>query len=105
MAGRHPNSYGLVMSRLHIEHPITDYDTWRNAFDRFREVRTAAGVLGTQVARPVGDDRYVVVDLEFATADQAAGFAAFLEQNIWSRPENSPGLGGSPRTMVLEEIE
>ncbi len=93
------------MSRLHIEHAITDYNTWRETFDRFSEVRASAGVLGAQLARPVDDDRFIVIDLEFATPDAAAGFATFLEQNIWSAPENSPGLAGHPRTMVLDDVE
>ncbi|MEO8265385.1 MAG: hypothetical protein ABI706_07720 [Ilumatobacteraceae bacterium] len=93
------------MTRLHIEHPITDYETWRSAFDRFVEARAAAGVVGTRVSRPVDDDRFIVIDLEFASADAAAGFAAFLEQNIWSTPANSPGLGGHPRTMILDDVD
>ena len=29
------------MITLHIEHPISNYDTWRTAFDRFEPLRTA----------------------------------------------------------------
>ncbi len=31
------------MATLHIEHPITDFDTWRSAFDRFAEARDERG--------------------------------------------------------------
>jgi hypothetical protein len=32
------------MATLHIEHPITDLQTWLGAFGRFAEARTNAGV-------------------------------------------------------------
>lgn len=93
------------MSRLHIEHAITDYDTWRDAFDRFADIRVASGVVGTQLARPVDDDRFIIIDLDFSSTDAAATFLTFLEQNVWSMPQNSPGLGGQPRTMILDDIQ
>ena len=64
------------MPTLHIEHPITDFATWRAAFDGFAEQRRAAGVTDHRVWRPVDDQRYVVVDLDFATTDQATAFSA-----------------------------
>jgi hypothetical protein len=45
---------------LHIEHPITDLDTWRQAFTRFAPAREQAGVLETHVYQPVDDDHYIV---------------------------------------------
>jgi hypothetical protein len=32
------------MPTLHIEHPITDFDTWSSAFGRFAEIQRLAGV-------------------------------------------------------------
>ena len=51
----------------------------------------------------LSDLTYVVVDLEFPDAVRAAGFLAFLEQNVWSTPANSPALAGSPTARVLED--
>ena len=99
--GRRP-SYVRLMTTLHIEHPITDYDTWRAAFDRFADARRRAGVIGGRVARPVDDPRYIVVSLDFDTADRAAGFLRFLETTVWASPANAPGLGGRPKTALLE---
>lgn len=93
------------MCRLHIEHPITDYGTWRDAFDRFTDMRVASGVIGTQLARPVDDDRFIVIDLDFESPAAASTFLTFLEQQIWSTPQSSPGLGGQPRTMILDDID
>jgi hypothetical protein len=89
------------MPTLHIEHPITDFATWRAAFDRFAEARRAAGVRGHRLQQPVDDPRYVVVDLDFDTVDQAAGFLQFLQTKVWSVPANSPALVGSPQAKIL----
>jgi hypothetical protein len=87
---------------LHIEHPITDYDKWAAAFDGFAEARSGAGVRGHRVNRPVGDPNYIVIDLDFDSVDRAEAFLGFLKSQVWAIPENSPGLGGTPRTMILE---
>jgi hypothetical protein len=92
------------MNTLHIEHAITDLDTWRAAFDRFGPVRAEAGVRGYSVRQPVDDPHYVVVDLDFDTADGAAAFLEVLRNRVWAVPANSPALVGSPRTLVLQPV-
>ena len=94
--------YVRRMITLHIEHPITDYGTWRTAFDRFSGARLQAGVIGERVTRPVDDPRYIVVALDFDSAEQAVSFREFLETTVWSSPKTSPGLAGPPRTAILE---
>jgi hypothetical protein len=86
------------MATLHIEHAIKDYATWRGAFDRFDEQRAAAGVTAHRILQPADDARYVVLQLDFPTVEQARGF---LEAQVWSNPERSPGLDGVPRARVL----
>jgi hypothetical protein len=90
------------MITLHIEHPITDYATWRGAFDAFAPARRGAGVIGERIARPVDDPCYIVVALDFDTTERAAAFRHFLETQVWSSPTASPGLNGQPRTSILE---
>ncbi|MEO6019941.1 MAG: hypothetical protein ABIP45_06800 [Knoellia sp.] len=94
------------MHTLHIEHPITDFATWKGAFDRFAQMRAGAGVRGHRVAQPVDDDHYVVLDLDFDTETEASSFRAFLRTKVWAVPENSPGLAGDPvaRILMLEEV-
>jgi hypothetical protein len=89
------------MATLHIEHPITDYPTWRAAFDGFAPARREAGVVAERVTRPVDDPLAIVVDLDFATTDQATAFLRFLEARVWSSPTAAPALAGRPRTTVL----
>ena len=89
------------MATLHIEHPITDLDTWLGAFNNFAGARSDAGVTAQQVRQPVGDPCYVVVDLEFDDANAAQAFKEFLESVVWQSRDLSPGLDGTPTARVL----
>lgn len=92
------------MTTLHIEHAVTDFDTWKSAFNRFSEVRRNAGVRGERVQRPKDDPAYVVIDLDFDTTDQADAFLHFLRSKVWGTPENAPALVGTPATTMLEPV-
>jgi hypothetical protein len=89
------------MVTLHIEHPITDYATWRSAFDRFAEIRARSGVRDHRIQQPVDDLHYIVLDLDFATAVEAERFLIFLRTEVWALPENAPALAGAPQAKVL----
>lgn len=93
------------MFTLHIEHPIRDLTTWLTAFARFAEARQERGVRACRIHQPVDDDKYILVDLDFDTADEAEQFRRFLESNVWSSQAASPGLAGDPRTRVLASVE
>lgn len=93
------------MPTLHIEHAITDFATWTAAFNRFADVRREAGVRAQRVQRPVDDPRYVVIDLDFDTTEQAEAFLRFLNAKVWGTPQNAPALAGTPETMILESAE
>ncbi len=93
------------MTRLHIEHAITDLQTWVDAFNRFEEARSDAGVTAQRIHQPIEDDRYIMVDLDFDSLEAANKFKEFLEQVIWQTPEMSPGLEGAPRARLLREVE
>jgi hypothetical protein len=90
------------MATLHIEHPITEFDTWNAAFARFADARRRAGVRQQRIQRPVGNPAYVVIDLDFDTVGEAEKFLGFLEQNVWASSENAPALAGKPQTQILE---
>jgi hypothetical protein len=89
------------MNTLRIEHPVTDYGVWKQAFDRFADLRASAGVRGHLVRRPVDDPAYVVIDLDFDTAEEATSFLGVLRSRVWSTPANSPALAGDPVTRIL----
>ena len=92
------------MATLHIQHPITDFEIWAAAFERFAEARRSAGVRDHRVRRPVDDPKFVVIDLEFDSTEEAAAFRHFLETQVWANPDTAPALAGSPKTMILEPM-
>jgi len=93
------------MTTLHIEHPVTDFGTWKAAFDRFAAARERSGVRGHRIMRPVDDARYVVIDLDFQTVGEAEEFLDFLRTRIWNSPQNAPALAGTPQTRILEPAD
>lgn len=93
------------MATLHIEHAITDLPTWLGAFARFEEARQKAGVRAYRVFQPIDDDKYIYIDLDFQSVEQAAAFQQFLETNVWASREASPGLGGAPMARVLTDVD
>ena len=89
---------------LHIEHPITDLETWVGAFTRFEEARKKAGVRAQRVHQPVDDANYIYISLDFDSVEQAADFKRFLETTVWPSAEASPALGGTPTARILTEV-
>ena len=90
------------MFTLHIEHPISDFGTWRNAFDGFADMRGRSGVLSHTIRQPADDPAYVLIDLDFDTAGQAGHFLDLLQTRVWTDRDNSPALAGEPITRILE---
>ena len=91
------------MPTLHIEHAISNLETWLGAFNRFADARRDAGVTAERINQPVDDDEYIVVQLDFATVDAAEQFKNFLETVVWQSQDLSPGLAGTPQARVLRE--
>jgi hypothetical protein len=94
----------MRMPTLHIEHAITDLDTWLSAFNQFADARRQAGVRAERIQRPVDNPVYIVVDLDFGTVQEAGAFLGFLQDQVWALPENAPALAGAPSTMILEQV-
>lgn len=92
------------MATLHIEHPISDLQTWLGAFAKFEDARREAGVRAQQVRQPVDDDNYIYVTLDFDSVEEATAFKGFLETNVWASSGASPALAGTPKARVLTEV-
>ena len=89
-----------MIATLHIEHEITDYPTWKVAFDRFADARRQAGVFDHRIRLEEDDDHHIVIDLDFDSTSRARAFAAFLHDTVWGTTK-APALVGTPITRVL----
>lgn len=91
------------MPTLQIEHVVRDYEAWKGTFDSDPVDREAGGVRSYRILRPTDDPRYVIVDLEFATIDEAEAFRRRLRQ-MWADVDARLGLE-SPRARIVDEVE
>ncbi len=91
------------MITLHIEHRISDYPTWRQAFARFGAARDRAGVVADRVRCPVDDPQFIMIELDFETVERATAFRDFLITEVWSTPTAAPALVGAPQTRLLRQ--
>jgi hypothetical protein len=87
---------------LRIEHPVPDFSAWKKAFDSDPVGREKAGVLRYTVSRPVDDEKYVLIDLEFGAIGQAEAMLAALRR-LWGRVEGKVMM--NPTTRILEAVE
>src|SRR6478736_4704739 len=92
----HPQN---MTATLHIEHSITDYATWKAAFDRFADARARAGVNLHRIRILEDDPHQIVIDLDFESASRAHAFSAFLHEHMWGTGK-APALVGAPTTQV-----
>ena len=86
---------------LRIEHPVPDFDAWKAAFDADPVGRARSGVRDFRVLRPVDDEHYVMVDLEFDTPAEAEAMLVLL-RGLWNRVEGT--LITDPSARIVETV-
>lgn len=87
---------------LRIEHPVPNFDGWKQAFDSDPVGREKSGVRRYQILRPVDDPNYVMIDLEFDTAGQAEALLAAMRV-VWGRVEGTIMM--NPQARIVEAVE
>jgi hypothetical protein len=75
------------MAILQIEHPVSDFASWKKAFDSDPIDRKHSGVRRYRILRPVDDPKYIAVDLEFASIGEAEACLASLRK-LWTRVDH-----------------
>lgn len=90
------------MILLHIEHPVVDFDTWKEAFDSDPVGRQRSGVRRYQIVRPIDNPNYAIIDLEFDSAPQAEALLAAMQQ-VWKRVGGT--LMRDPQWRITELVE
>jgi len=95
MVDRKPYVAGDVGFTLVVHHPVADYDAWKPVFDAHEDVRRAHGALEHRIFRVPGDERSVVVHLDFPAESDADAFLAdpsLREAMERGGVEGQPGL-------------
>jgi len=92
------------MTTVHIEHPISDFTTWKAAFDRAAPLRAESRVRAYEIHQPVDDPAYVTIRLDFDNTADASAFVDRLLQ-LWTNPAATPALRGTPAVRLLERMD
>jgi len=87
---------------LRIEHKILDYNSWKKAFDSDPVGRAKIGVRRYNILRPVDDDKYVIIDLEFETMQQAQALLNAM-QDVWGNVAGK--IIVDPKARITEVVE
>ena len=87
---------------LRIEHPVPNYDGWKQAFDSDPVGRKRSGVRRYQISRQVDNPNYVMIDLEFDTMKQAEALLTAMRV-VWGRVEGT--IMTSPQARIVEAVE
>lgn len=90
------------MYLLRIEHPVPNFEGWKQAFDSDPVGREKMGVRQYQILRATDDPNYVMIDLEFDTAEQAEALLNAMRA-VWSRVEGK--IMTSPKSRIVEKVE
>ena len=90
------------MFMLRIEHPVPNFDGWKQAFDSDPVGREKSGVRRYQILRPVDNPNFVMIDLEFDTAQQAEALLAAMRV-VWGRVEGT--IMTNPKAQIVEIAE
>lgn len=62
------------MIRMFVRHPVTDFATWRQAYDDFDAERKTMGVMGESVYQALDDPNDVTAWHDFETLEAAQAF-------------------------------
>ena len=87
---------------LQIEHPVKSIEGWKQAFDSDPLNRRQSGVQFYRILRPVDDPNFVIVELEFASRQEAEALLNRLG-DVWKKVEGK--IIESARARIVEVAE
>lgn len=90
------------MAILRIEHPVPNYETWKQAFDSDPVGRKQSGVRRYHILRAMDDPNYVMIDLEFDTKSEAEALLAAMRA-VWGRVQGT--VMWDPQARIVEVVE
>jgi hypothetical protein len=89
------------MTTLHIDVQINDLAAWKAGYAEHADSRRLRGVRNAVVRHPVGDNKRLMIDLDFDTTAEAEGFLHFLRDEVW---KDQPILAAPPEVSILEPL-
>jgi quinol monooxygenase YgiN len=85
-----------------VTHRVSDYETWKRAFDEHATTRRAAGLITSHINRSVDDPNLLSVYL--AGTDRAQLEAFFASEDLKATMKNA-GVEGPPTITLIKPVE
>lgn len=89
------------MATMFIRHTVSNYNTWRKAYDSFAPLQKAKGVTAAAVYQATDNPNDITVTHEFATVDAAQAFAKSEELK---KAMHGAGVVGAPTVWFANKI-
>ena len=89
------------MTTMFVRHTVSDYKTWRKAYDDFALVQEAKGVTAEAVYRAVENPNDITVTHESATIEFAQAFAESAE---FKNAMQDAGVAGAPTIWFTNKV-
>lgn len=86
---------------LQIEHPVPNFDAWKQAFDGDPVGRQKMGVRRYRILRPVDNPNFAIIELEFDTVKEAEGLLAAMRV-VWRQVEGT--IIHAPQSRIVEVV-
>ena len=90
------------MATMFVRHKVSDYDSWKRAYDEFASVRKEKGLTAASVHRDPNDPDIIIVMHQFKDMNAAKGFAN--SEDLKSAMAKG-GVSGPPEVWFGEDIE
>jgi hypothetical protein len=87
---------------LRIDHPVPNFEGWKQAFDSDPVGREKSGVRRYVISRALDNPNHVYIDLEFDTVAQAEGLLAAMRV-VWGRVQGT--IMTDPQARIVEAVE
>ena len=89
------------MATLHIEHPVTGFATWSEAFAALptpanRAASAAPASSSRSTTRPTSSSTWT------STPSGSGEVPRLPPGNVWPSSQNAPALAGTPQTRILQ---
>jgi quinol monooxygenase YgiN len=78
---------------MFVRHTVSNYETWRKAYDAFASIQKAKGVAGQAVYQATDNPNDITVTHEFASMDAAQ---AFVNSDELKKAMHNAGVMGAP---------
>ena len=95
-----PSSHPVVAAV--VTHEVTDYATWKQAFDEHAGARQRAGIIGTHINRGADSPNLVSV---YLGASDVASLRGFLNDDDLGATMARAGVKGPPTVVLMTPVE